>query len=354
METTDVLILGAGPIGIELAVALRQAGLPYLHLEAGQIGATIAWYAPATRFFSSPERIAIAGVPFNTQDQSKATREEYLTYLRSVVQQFDLEIRTYRRATRIERLPDGSFELSAQSSHQPADTVERYRCRRLVLAIGDLHGPRRLSIPGEDLPHVSHYLADPHTYFRQKGLIVGGKNSAVEAAIRCFRVGSRVTLSYRGPEFNPDRIKFWLLPEIRSLCRDDRVHFLPATVPRQILPDRVLLERLDPATGAPGETLEVPADFVLLLTGYQQDPTLFQQLGIQLDGPGLKPHFDEQTMETNVPNLYIAGTASAGTQLGGVTTFIETCHVHVQRIVAALTGGSTKELAAPEYELEES
>lgn len=336
---TDVLLVGAGPIGIELAVALKQQRIDYVHLDAAQIGSTIAWYAPQTHFFSSPERIAIAGVPLQTLDQTKATREEYLTYLRAVVQQFDLRIETFERVTSIERYGDGFDATSIRRG------IERHwRARRVILAIGDMHRPRLINVPGEALPHVSHYFGDPHDSFRRRVLIVGGQNSAVEAAIRCYRVGaSHVTLSYRGLDFDDRRIKFWLLPEIRSLVRDARITFLPQTTVREIRSDRVLL---DPAG-------EVEADAVLLLTGYEQDATLYENAGVQLEGAGRCPQFDPDTMETNVPGLYIAGTGVAGTQLGGVKEFIETSHVHVARILAALTR-SAPPAEARKYELPEA
>jgi thioredoxin reductase (NADPH) len=320
---TDVLLIGAGPIGIELAVAFRANGIRYVHLEAGQIGSTISWYAPQTHFFSSPERIAIAGVPLQTLDQSKATREEYLTYLRAVVLQFDLRIETFERVTSLRRRDDGEFDaVSVRASGE-----RQWRARNVVLAIGDMHHPRRIDVLGEDLPHVSHYLGDPHQFFRRRVLIVGGQNSAVEAAIRCYRVGADVTLSYRGRDFDEKRIKFWLLPEIRALIRDRKLTFLPSTTVREIRGDAVLL---DPEG-------EVAADAVLLLTGYAQDPDLYEQLGITLEGEARRPRFDPITMETDVPCVFVAGTGSAGTQLGGVKEFIETSHVHVARIVASLT-----------------
>ena len=355
-HATDVLIVGAGPIGIELAVALRRAGVPYEQLDAGQVGATIEWWAPQTRFFSSPERIEIAGVPLGTLDQSKSTREEYLLYLRSVVAQFDLPIHTFERVTALARRPGGGFAVTSRG----ARGERRWLAGRVVLAIGDMHGPRRLGVPGEDLPHVSHYLAEPHRYFRRRLLIVGGKNSAVEAAIRCCRIGAWVTLSYRGADLDPQRVKYWLLPEIRALLRDGRVRWLPCTVPREIRPGSVLLERLAGAgeggggEAPAGEPVEVAADEVLLLTGYVQDKSLFEQAGVTLEGPGQKPRWDEATMETDVPGLYVAGTAAAGTQLGGVRAFIENTHVHVERIVAAVTGREPPKVAAPVYEQPES
>lgn len=310
-------IIGAGPIGIELAVALEQAGVDYLHFDAGQIGSTMQWYPLEMTFHSSAERLAIAGVPIQVPDQQKPKREEYLAYLRAVVQQFKLEIRTFERVTHVRRLDDTTFEL--------VTTKGTYRVDAIVIAIGAMHAPKLLGIPGEELPHVTHYFHDPHTYFAKKLLIIGGRNSAVEAAVRCQRAGAGVTISYRRADFESS-VKFWLLPEIRSMIRDQRVRFLPNTTPVEIRESSVVLDPIG----------EVPADFVLALTGYRQDPTLFEMLGIELQGPDRKPRHDETTMETNVPRVFVAGTAVAGSPAERVSVIVEDCHVHVPRIVAAL------------------
>jgi thioredoxin reductase (NADPH) len=341
--SAEVILIGAGPIGIELAVALRRAAVSYIHLEASQIGSTIAWYAPQTHFFSSPERIAIAGVPLLTADQTKATREEYLNYLRSVVLQFDLPIQIGERVMSIHKRPDGIFSvITARLAGQ-----REWTARRVVLAIGDMHRPRMLGVPGEDLPHVSHYFTDPHHYFRRRVLIVGGRNSAVEAAIRCVRVGAAVTLAYRGAELDSSHIKFWLFPEINGMIRDGRITFLRSTTLRSIGTERVVLDR-----GNGGST-EIEVDAVLLLTGYEQDASLFEEAGVQLIGDNRRPLVDERTMETNVQGLYVAGTAVAGTQSSGVKEFIETSHVHVERIVAAITGAAAP-VEPAEYDMPES
>lgn len=340
MQEPPVLIVGAGPIGIELAVALKRRGIPYEHVDAAQVGSTIAWYAPQTHFFSSPERIAIAGVPLQTVDQTKATREEYLSYLRAVVQQFDLAIETSQRVTSIRRRAAGGFEVV--TSGRGGESVRQ--ARNVILAIGDMHRPHRLGIPGEELPHVSHYFADPHNYFRRQVVVVGGRNSAVEAAIRCVRVGAWVTLSYRAAELPSSHIKFWLYPEIMAMIRDGRITFLPSTTVSSIDEEAVTLE-------PGGQRLE--AEFVLLLTGYEQDTSLFESAGITLVGPERRPRFDEQTMETDVPGVYVAGTAAAGTQVSGTKEFIETSHVHVARIVAALAG-ETAPAPAPPWAIPES
>ncbi len=329
MENTEVLVVGAGPIGLEVAAALKRSGLEYLHVDAGQIGSTIEWWAPGTRFFSSPERIGISGVPVITANQDKASREEYLAYLRSVVQQFGLKVRTGERVIAIEPRGAGrGFLVTAMAR----GTERKYGASQVVVAIGDMHRPRLLNIPGEDLPHVSHYFREPHHYFGRRILIVGGRNSAVEAAIRLHRVGTTVTMSYRRADFDAERIKYWLLPEIRHLIKTGAIEWLPGTVAREITPAAVLLA---PAGG--GEATEHPADEVLLLTGYEMDPRLLESAGVELVGEGRAPQHNPRTMETNIPGLFVAGTASAGTQFR-FRTFIENCHAHADKIVAAIQG----------------
>ncbi|MCC7349905.1 MAG: NAD(P)-binding domain-containing protein [Phycisphaerales bacterium] len=326
MESTDIALIGAGPIGLEMAVALKQAGLDYLHFDAAQVGHTISWFAPQTRFFSSNERIAIAGVPLQTPDQGKCTREQYLAYLRSVVLQFDLKIRTFEPMVGIDRDNDG-FLLTTH----PRGGTRQIRTRRVILATGGTAHPRQLGIKGENLPHVSNYFQDPHLYFQKNLLIVGGKNSAVEAALRCHQAGANVVMSYRRDQFNPNSIKYWLLPEINGLNQSGKIPAHFNTLPMEITPTHVLL------SGPDGRTIHIPADFVLLMIGYQADLSLCKLAGIELDGPCQLPRHDPSTMRTNVPGLYVAGTVTGGTQ-DQFTVFLENCHIHVQRILADLTG----------------
>lgn len=328
IEHRHVAIVGAGPIGLEMAVALRRAGVDYVHFDAKQIGYTISWFAPQTRFFSSNERIAIAGVPLATPDQSKATREQYLAYLRSVVRMFDLQVRTYEPVTGIDRDGDG-FVLATQPTAGPP---RRTRVEKLILCTGGTDRPRRLNIPGEDLPHVSHYFQDPHAYFGRRLLIVGGKNSAVEAALRCHAAGAEVSISYRRERLPEKSIKYWLMPEIAGLIDGGRIPAHFNTAPVAIEPGRVTLRRAD------GDTFAVPADFVLALIGYEQDNALLRLAGVELCGATGAPAFDSKTMQTNVPGAFVAGTVVGGTQ-DKYTVFIENCHVHVERILAAIAGG---------------
>lgn len=323
-----VAIVGAGPIGIELAVALQRACIDRLHFDAKQIGYTISWFAPQTKFFSSNERIAIAGVPLQTPDQGKATREEYLAYLRGVAQQFDLRINTYEPVVGIERNDDETFLLITR----PASGERNYRVGKLILATGGTDHPRRLNIPGENLPHVSAYFQDPHTYFGKRLLIIGGKNSAIEAALRSHLAGARVAISYRRERLPEKSIKYWLMPEINGLIDAGRIDAYFQSTPTHIYPDRVTLRRGN-------ESFDIQADFVLSLIGYTQDNALFKVAGIEIAGDCSAPVYDEATMQTSVPGIFVAGTAVAGTQ-DKYSVFIENCHVHVDRIVSALIGTS--------------
>jgi thioredoxin reductase (NADPH) len=341
MDATDVAIVGAGPIGLELAVALKKRGIDYFHFDAKQIGYTISWFAPQTQFFSSNHRIAIAGVPLHTANQSKATREQYLNYLRTIVEMFDLRVNTYEPIVGIERDGQG-FVLTSQPRGEGARS---HRVKRIVLCTGGTDHPRRLNIPGEDDSHVSHYFDDPHKYFRKNLLIVGGKNSAIEAALRCHHAGANVSLSYRGAALPEKSIKYWILPEINSLIHAGRIEGYFQTTPLKITPTHVTLSRGN-------EQFEIPADFVLLLIGYEQDNKLFKLAGMRLEGSCGAPIFDERTMQTSVAGIYVAGTAVGGTQ-DKYTVFIENCHVHVERIVSALTGDSLPRSTPPATILEQ-
>lgn len=341
MNRTQVVLVGAGPIGIELAVALKHAGVDYLHLEAGQIGQTVSWYPKQSRFFSSPERISIAGVPLITADQTKATREEYLAYLRGVVQTYGLQTKSYQRVVAMEQDTSAGGGGFLVHTRKGGNVSELIHCQKIILAIGDMHKPRQLHVPGEDLGHVSHYFEEPHPYFDQDLLIVGGRNSAVEAALRCHRAGARVTMSYRRAGFDEEAIKYWLLPEIKALINAGEIRFLPQTVPARILAGKVVLKPVDghepPAVLEGQAPIEADADFVLLLTGYLQDQSLFDQLSLQRRGPNQAPVLDPGTQEASVPGVYVAGTATAGTQ-NTFSVFIENAHPHVERIVKAITG----------------
>ncbi|HEU5100799.1 MAG TPA: NAD(P)-binding domain-containing protein [Roseiflexaceae bacterium] len=349
----EIAIVGAGPIGLELAACLKRAGVDYIHLDASQIGHTLTWWPRNTSFFSTTERLAIAGVPIQNNHQQRITGEDYLAYLRGVVEQFDLRINSYEPVTAIERRRDYATENTEERQKDPfpvnsaADPFilttrpltgeRRYLSWRVALAIGDMHWPNRLGIPGEDLPHVSHYFRDPHDYFRRRLLIVGGKNSAAEAALRCWRAGARVTVSYRRDRFDQQRVKHWLLPDVEAQIEAGTIGFLPETTPVEITPAHVVLMPSPGGRLNGGPPIVHETDFVLLNTGFHGDQSLLEMAGVELRGENRVPAFDPATMETNVPGVYLAGTVAAGIQQR-YTLFIENCHDHAGKITQAITG----------------
>jgi thioredoxin reductase (NADPH) len=335
-ESTEVVVVGAGPIGLELAVALKRAGVDFVHVDSKQIGATIQWWAPGTRWFSSNDRISIAGVPLVTPDQGKATREQYLAYLRGIVQQFDLDVRTYEPVVDVRRTGNRFTVIT-----RPGTGERSIDCQSIVLCTGGTERPRRLDISGERLPHVSSYFQDPHTYFRRKLLIVGGRNSAVEATLRCHAAGADVSISYRRESLPVSSIKYWLMPEMTGLLKSGKIGSFFNTVPTHITPAHVTLRSTQDSS-----EVKVDADFVLLMIGYLADMSLCKIAGVELVGEQQVPRYDPETMETNVPGVYVAGTVVAGTQ-SSYRVFLENCHVHVDRIVASLRNESPPPVPEP-------
>ena len=345
----EVLIIGAGPIGLELAVALKQAGVNYIHVEAKQIGHTISWWPRNTNFFSTSERIAISGVPIQNNHQGRITGEAYLAYLRAIVEQFDLHVNSYETVTSIERHAS-HFSIQTESLTGP----KTYTAHNVVMAKGDMDMPNLLNIPGEDLPHVTHYFGDPHTYFRKRLLVVGGRNSAVEATLRCWRAGAEVAISYRRKMFS-DRVKEHIRPDLLAQIENGTITYYPETIPVEITPHHVVLQPV--CEGQPideADPIIHPTDFVLLTTGYRADMRLYEMAGVNLESDRRIPQFELETMETNVPGLYVAGTTAAGMLQDRYRLFIENSHEHVVKIVKAITGRPPKRVGtipARSYEL---
>ncbi len=344
----DAIVVGAGPIGIETAVALAAAGVQCRVIEAGPIGNTISWWAPQTRWFSSNDRIAICGVPLNTIDQAKASREEYLNYLRTVVDQFQVPITAFTRVVSIEKTEDEQWLVgiasgtSSERSHQlTQELVGQIRTSYVILATGGTDIANQLGVPGEDLPMVDGYLRETHRYHGRRVLIVGGRNSAVEAAIRLHRVGASVTLSYHRDALPSDSIKYWLQPEIDGLIRSGAIKAVFDSEVVAIEPGNVTLQRSNAGklkSGPLEELINIAVDDVLTLIGYRQDKTLFRKLGIPLESEGELPVFDPHTMETPVSGIYVAGTAIGGTQSSKYQTFLENCHDHPVKIARHIRG----------------
>lgn len=333
----DVVIVGAGPVGLEVAAALQADGLHALVLDAGAIGQTIASLFPTqTRFFSSPERLEIGGVAMALPNQEKPTGEAYLAYLRSVVQTLDLQVRTFERVVDCDGTR-GAFTIHTETHTGGRSTLQ---AKHVVLAVGGTQHSRTLGVEGEDLPHVHRLLGDPHRFFQRRVLVVGGKNSAVESALRCWRIGAQVTLSCRGETLHK-RVKYWLRPEVSALLDEGQITPRLHTAVQRIHPDHV--ELLDMNTGT---TECIPVDDVLLQLGFEADTSTLELFGLALHGEANAPVFNADTMESSIPGVFVAGTATAGSQRS-YKVYIETSHVHAAKIAAAIAGRQTPATPTP-------
>jgi thioredoxin reductase (NADPH) len=304
----SVLIVGAGPIGLACAISAKRRGLDPLVVDAGAIANSIVRYPVGLTFFTTPERLEIGNHPLVCAG-AKATREEALKYYRGVARAEGLRIRPWVRLTRAERIGE---RIHCGLRNRLGE--ETLAVDRLVLATGYFDHPNRLDVPGEDLPHVSHYADEPHLSAHQRIVIVGGKNSAVEHALSCFRAEADVTLVYHRRELRPT-VKYWLRPDLENRIKAGEITPRWGSRVIRIEPDAVTIRT------EPGESERIPADRVYLLTGFHPDFELFRSIGIRLDEETGRPELDPETLETNVPGIAMAGSVTSGRKISEV--FIE-------------------------------
>ena len=321
MPVRDVLIVGAGPSGLATAIAAKHFNLDYVVLEQGALVDGIVRFPINMVFFTTPELLEIGGLPL-TSPYDKPTRAEALQYYRKVVDTFQLQVSLFEQVTSIQppSAPDEPFTVESRTTRG----VTRIReARNVVLAMGYYTQPNMLNIPGENLPHVTHFYKEAHPYYRQRVVIVGGKNSAAEAALEIHRAGGHVTMVHRGPGFG-DSVKYWVKPDIENRVKEGSIaaHFNSNVV--EIRASEVVLDS--------GVTL--PAEGVLLLTGYRADPEFMRRIGVTINAETLEPDYSADTYETNVPGLFVAGGQLAGKKTG--TVFIENGRFHGEVIAKTL------------------
>ena len=308
IKVEDAIIAGAGPIGLACAISAVRRGLDPLVIDAGPLAASIARYPVGMRFFTTPERLEIGGHPLVCAGP-KPTREEALKYYRGVARAEGLRVRTYTRLEAAERR--ASHIACAVRTRVGKKAIAG---RRLVLATGYFEHPNLLDVPGEDLDHVSHYYDEAHASYGLDVVVIGGKNSAVEAALELYRAGARVTMVYRKPEFSRS-VKYWLRPDVENRIAAGEI---TAHLGAEVL---WIAEREVGIRTGSGAEVGIPADRVYALTGFQPDFALFRRLGIALDPSSGRPSLDPETLETNVPGVYMAGSITAGRAISEV--FIE-------------------------------
>jgi thioredoxin reductase (NADPH) len=316
-----VVIVGAGPCGLAAAAALKQGGIPAVVFDSGCVASSIAGYPTYVTFFSTAERIAVAGLPFPLAGE-KPTRRDALAYYRMVVKHFGLDVRQYEPVEAIERTADGFVVTSRPHGGKAWQTP----ARAVVIATGYFGTPNALGVPGEKLPHVTHSFLEGHYAFQRTALVVGGGNSAVEVSLDLYRAGAHVTMVHFGPTFDKN-IKPWVLPDFEGRVKDGDIKVLWNTRVTRIETDVAHL-------ATPDGEVALPAQHVYLATGYTPHPGLLSSLSVPVDPRTGVPAHDPVTMETPTKGVFIAGVLASGYDANKI--FIENGRGHGALIAGAL------------------
>ncbi|MED4990924.1 YpdA family putative bacillithiol disulfide reductase [Geobacillus sp. NFOSA3] len=317
MKEEKIIIVGGGPCGLAAAIALQDVGYRPLVIEKGNIVNSIYHFPIHQTFFSTSERLEIGGVPFITENR-KPKRNQALAYYREVVTRKQVRVQTFEKVEQVEKQEDGTFLVQT--------TKEQYRAQYVIIATGYYDNPNYMNIPGEDLPKVTHYFKEAHPYYNTDCVVIGGKNSSVDAALELVKAGARVTVLYRGSGYSPS-IKPWILPEFDSLVRKGIIKMEFNAHVKEITEDAVIYE-------VGGEIKKIKNDFVFAMTGYHPDHEFLKKMGVGVDPETGRPLYDPETMETNVRGIFIAGVIAAGNDANEI--FIENGRFHGVQIAACI------------------
>jgi thioredoxin reductase (NADPH) len=309
----DILIIGGGPIGIACGLEAKKAGLSFVIVEKGCMVNSLYNYPSTMTFFSTSEKLEIGGIPFVTIS-NKPTRAEALEYYRRVATSNHLPINLFEEVTGVEKQND-IFTITTSKA--------TYRAKHVILSTGFYDIAVKLDIPGEELPKVQHYYKDPHYYAMQKVVVVGSSNSAIDVALETYRKGAEVTLVVRGSEIS-QRVKYWVRPDILNRIKEGSIKVYFNSHLNAIREQEVDIE-------TPGGITTIPNDFVMAMTGYRPNFEFLKKLGIELTNDKYIPHYNPETMETNLPGLYLAGVVCGG--LDTHLWFIENSRVHADMII---------------------
>lgn len=314
MEILDVLIIGAGLIGLNCALEARKNNLSYLIIEKGTIVNSLYNYPLYMRFFSTAEKLEIDEIPF-ISTAPKPGRQEALEYYQGIARQKNVNINLYEKVEKISKNND-IFTVETSKAN--------YFAKNVIISTGFYDIPNLMNIPGENLPKVKHYYTEPYPYAKQKIVVVGSSNSAVDAALETYRKGAEVTMIIRHSEIS-NSVKYWVKPDIENRIAEGTItaHFNAEMI--EIKENSIIFKDKN------GKIQEIENDFVLAMTGYLPDFNFLQQTGINLQGDSLKPYYNEETMETNIKNLYLAGVVCGGKDTH--LWFIENSRIHAEMIV---------------------
>ena len=328
-DSFDLLVVGAGPCGLAVAIAATQAGLSCVVLDRRTIVSTIERYPLQMTFFSTPERIEIGGIPFIASHE-KPTRADGLIYYRRVAEHFRLDVRPGEDVVNVARELDEGFGVEVTRAHD----AKRYRAANVVFATGYYDNPNFLRVPGEELPHVAHYFLEGHPYWHRRVIVIGAGNSSVDAALECWRAGATVTLVHFGEAFDRT-VKAWVLPDISNRVKEGSIAVRWRSRIRAITPTDIEI-----ASEITGAAERLPADAVLAMTGYHADTTMLQRLGVPVDEASGVPAHDERTMGTPVEGVYLAGVIASGNDANRL--FIENARGHGELIVGDILAKSRR------------
>lgn len=320
MKEEKIIIVGGGPCGLAAAIALQDVGYRPLVIEKENIVNSIYHFPTHQTFFSTSDRLEIGGVPFITENR-KPKRNQALAYYREVVTRKQVRVQTFEKVEQVEKQDDGTFLVQT--------TKGQYRAEYVIVATGYYDNPNYMNIPGEHLPKVTHYFKEAHPYYNTDCVVIGGKNSSVDAALELVKAGARVTVLYRGSGYSPS-IKPWILPEFDSLVRKGIIKMEFNAHVKEITEDAVIYE-------VGGELKKIKNDFVFAMTGYHPDHEFLKKMGVGVDPETGRPLYDPETMETNVRGIFIAGVIAAGNDANEI--FIENGRFHGEQIAACIAPG---------------
>ena len=317
----DVLVIGAGPTGLACAIEAQKIGCKALVIDKGCLVNSLYNYPTNMTFFTTPELLEIGDIPFACAGQ-KPTRQEALQYYRLVTEHYHLHVHQYQWVKTVTG-QDGNFRITA--TDRPG-RIHDYSARKIIVSTGYYDLPNQLGVPGEDLPKVFHYYKEPYPYYDSDVVVVGGKNSAAEAALDLWRHGARVTLVHRNEQISPG-VKYWVRPDLENRIKNGEINaFLRSSV-EEITTDEVVLH-------TPKGTKRLPNAFVFALIGYHPDYDFLRSMGLELSDGQHRPVCDPETLESNVPGIYVAGVIVAGSRTSEI--FIENGRFHGKQIAADL------------------
>lgn len=316
--TYNLVIIGAGPIGLACGIEAEKAGLNYTIIDKGCLVNALYNYPKNMTFFSTSELLEIGNVPFISHGH-KPTRSEALEYYRRVAEHWSLKLNLYETVTGINSIND-SFEVHTSKQILQAENI--------IIATGFYGLPNLMGVEGEDLSKVKHYFDEPHPYFRQKVIVVGASNSAVDVALETYRKGAEVTMVVREKEIGR-RVKYWVKPDVENRIKEGSIKAYFNSTIKKITPETVEVQ-------TPEGLRILENDFVLAMTGYVPDFSFLQSIGIDCNNEDLKPAHDPETFETNIPNIYLAGVICGGMNTNSL--FIENSRYHAVNIIKDIIG----------------